>query len=155
MLNTCGLVRRSVYISRYHFSGFSYSITYITCLTIVYPAVDVYPRKQTVPEGKTTNISCKAKGVPLSMLSWKFDGGELSPTAVIMNTSDGSLLQLPNTTKSMEGKYECKATNKTGEENSTSALHVLGLYRLQVVKSDFTKSQADTLVVSRQTFFFA
>ena len=96
--------------------------------------VDVYPRNQTVPEGKTTNISCKATGAPLPKLSWKFDEGELPPTAVIMNTSDGSLLQLPNTTKSMEGRYKCKATNKAGEENSTSTLHVLGLYRLQIVK---------------------
>ncbi|XP_068757938.1 fibroblast growth factor receptor 1-A-like [Montipora capricornis] len=92
---------------------------------VVYPVVDVYPRNQTVPEGKTTNISCKAKGVPLPKLSWKFDEGELPPTAVIMNTSDGSLLQLPNTTKRMEGRYKCKATNKAGEEHSTSTLHVL------------------------------
>ncbi|XP_068747392.1 hemicentin-1-like [Montipora capricornis] len=91
----------------------------------VYPVVEVYPRNQTVPEGKTTNISCEAKGVPLPKLSWKFDKGELSPTAVIMNTSDGSLLQLPNTTKRMEGRYKCRATNKAGEEHSTSILHVL------------------------------
>ncbi|XP_068690792.1 hemicentin-1-like [Montipora foliosa] len=92
---------------------------------VVYPVVDVYPRNQTVPEGKTTNISCKAKGDPLPKLSWKFDEGELPPTAVIMNTSEGSLLQLPNTTKRMEGTYKCKATNKAGEEHSTSTLHVL------------------------------
>ncbi|XP_068713187.1 fibroblast growth factor receptor 4-like [Montipora foliosa] len=92
---------------------------------VVYPVVDVYPRNQTVPEGKTTNISCKAKGEPLPKLSWTFDNGKLPPTAVIMNTSDGSLLQLPNTTKRMEGTYKCKATNKAGEENSTSTLHVL------------------------------
>ncbi|XP_068757949.1 fibroblast growth factor receptor 1-like [Montipora capricornis] len=92
---------------------------------VVYPVVDVYPRNQTVPEGKTTNISCKAKGEPLPKLSWKFDEGELPPAAVIMNTSDGSLLQLPTITKRMEGRYKCKATNKAGEEHSTSTLHVL------------------------------
>ena len=115
--------------------------------------VDVYPRNQTVPEGKTTNISCKAKGVPFPKLSWKFDEGELPPTAVIMNISDGSLLQLPNTSKSMKGRYRCKATNKAGEVHSTSTVHVLGLYRLQVIKSVFNKSQADTLVLSPRTFF--
>ena len=62
-----------------------------------------------------------------------------------MNTSDGSVLQLPNTTKRMEGTYKCKGTNKAGEEHSTSTLHVLGSYRSQVVKSVFNKSQADTL----------
>ena len=103
--------------------------------------VDVYPRNQTVLEGKTTNISCKAKGVPLPKLSWKFDERELPPTAFIMNTSDGSLLQLPNITKRMEGRYTCKATNKAGEEHSTSTLHVLGLYRLQDVKTVFKKSR--------------
>ena len=116
--------------------------------------VDVYPRKQTVPVGKTTNISCKAKGVPRPKLSWRYGEGELSPSAVIMNTSDGSLLQIPNTTKSMEGWYQCKATNKFGENDSMSTLHVLGLYRLEVVKSVFIKSQADTLVLSRQTLIF-
>ena len=115
--------------------------------------VEVYPRNQTVPEGKTTNIICKAKGVPRPKLSWRYGEGELSPSAVIMNTSDGSLLQIPNTTKSMEGWYQCKATNKFGENDSMSTLHVLGLYRLEVVKSVFIKSQADT-VLGRQTFYF-
>ncbi|XP_068759681.1 fibroblast growth factor receptor 1-like [Montipora capricornis] len=92
---------------------------------IAYPVVDVYPRNQTVPEGKTTNISCRAKGEPVPKLSWKFDEGEPPSTALIMNTSDGSLLQLPNTTKFMEGMYNCKGTNMAGEEHSTSTLHVL------------------------------
>ncbi|XP_068713192.1 immunoglobulin superfamily member 10-like [Montipora foliosa] len=116
---------------------------------IVYPAVDIYPREQTVPEGKTTNISCNAKGEPLPNLSWKFDEGELSPTAVIMNTSDRSLLQLPNTTKSMEGTYKCKATNKAGEEVSTSTLHVLEKPTVMISGESY-RLEGDKLILTCQ-----
>ncbi|XP_068759688.1 hemicentin-1-like [Montipora capricornis] len=121
-----------------------------TLHVLVYPVVDVYPRKQTVPEGKTTNFSCKATGVPLPKLSWKFDEGELPPTAVIMNTSDGSLLQLPNTTKSMEGRYKCKATNKAGEEHSTSTLHVLERPTV-VISGESYRLEGDELFLTCET----
>ncbi|XP_068690815.1 contactin-1-like [Montipora foliosa] len=119
---------------------------------IVYPVVDVYPRNQTVPEGKTTNISCKAKGEPRPKLSWKFDEGELPPTAVIKNTSDGSLLQFPNTTKRMEGRYKCKATNEAGEEHSTSTLHVLEKPTVVITGESYQrKLEGDKLTLTCKT----
>ncbi|XP_068757601.1 neural cell adhesion molecule 1-like [Montipora capricornis] len=93
---------------------------------IAAPVVYVSPQSQSVVEGETTNISCKASGVPRPKLSWKFANGELPSDVVIINTSHQSLLQLPNTAKSMEGWYQCKAKNEAGEEYSNSSLHVLG-----------------------------
>ncbi|XP_068712996.1 neural cell adhesion molecule 1-like [Montipora foliosa] len=94
---------------------------------IAAPVVYVSPQSQSVVEGETTNISCKASGVPRPKLSWKFANGELPSDVVIINTSHQSLLQLPNTAKSMEGWYQCKAKNEAGEEYSNSSLHVLGV----------------------------
>ena len=90
--------------------------------------VDVYPRNQTVFEGRPTEMKCTAKGVPRPALSWAFENGELPLDAAISNSSYQSTLQLSKTSKSMEGWYTCKATNKAGEAFSNSSLHVLGLF---------------------------
>ena len=91
------------------------------------PVVYVSPQYQTVVEGETSNISCKASCVPQQKLSRKFENGELPTDAVITNTSNQSLLLLPKTAKNMEGWYQCIAKNKAGEGSSNSTLHVLGL----------------------------
>ena len=90
--------------------------------------VDVYPRNQTVLEGRPTVMNCTAKGFPPPVLSWTFDGGELPPDAAIRNLSDKSILHLSKTSKSMEGWYTCMAENKAGDARSNSTLHVLGLF---------------------------
>ena len=94
---------------------------------LAFPVVDVYPRKQTVPEGGTAEIKCTAKGIPRPELSWTFDDGK-PPPALIRNSSNQSTLQLSNTSKSMEGLYTCKAKNKGCVAFSNSTLHVLGLF---------------------------
>ncbi|XP_044169403.1 vascular endothelial growth factor receptor 3-like [Acropora millepora] len=90
-----------------------------------FPVVDVYPRNQTVLEGRPTTMNCTAKGVPRPTLSWTFDNGELPQDAAISNYSDQSILKLLKTSKSMEGWYTCKAKNKAGDACSNSSLHVL------------------------------
>ncbi|XP_015775123.1 PREDICTED: peroxidasin homolog [Acropora digitifera] len=90
-----------------------------------FPVVDVYPRNQTVLEGRPTVINCTGKGIPRPVLSWTFDDGELPPDAAIRNLCDQSILQLSKTSKSMEGWYTCKAKNKAGDVRSNSTLHVL------------------------------
>ena len=90
--------------------------------------VDVYPRNQTVLEGRPTQIKCSAKGVPRPALSWTFGNGDLPPDAAIRNLSDHSILELSKTSKRMEGWYSCKAKNKAGDAYSNSTLHVLGLF---------------------------
>ena len=90
--------------------------------------VDVYPRNQTVLEGRPTTMNCTAKGVPRPTLSWTFDNGELPPDAAISNSSYQSILHLSKTSKGMEGWYSCKASNKAGNACSNSSLRVLGLF---------------------------
>ena len=90
--------------------------------------VDVYPRNQTVLEGRLAQIKCSAKGVPRPALSWTFGNGDLPPDAAIRNLSDHSILELSKTSKRMEGWYSCKAKNKAGDAYSNSTLHVLGLF---------------------------
>ena len=90
--------------------------------------VDVYPRKQTVLEGRPTVMNCQAEGTPLPVLSWTFNGGKLPPDAAIRNLCNQSILQLSKASKSMEGWYTCKAKNIAGEACSNSSLHVLGLF---------------------------
>ena len=90
--------------------------------------VDVYPRNQTVLEGRPTTINCTVKGAPRPALSWIFDNGELPPDAAISNFSDQFTLKLLKTSKSMEGWYTCKAKNKAGDACSNSSLRVLGLF---------------------------
>ena len=90
--------------------------------------VDVYPRNQTVLEGRPTVISCTATGIPLPVLSWTFNNGESPPNAVIGNSSEQFILQLSKTSKSMEGQYTCEAKNKAGDARSNSTLHVLGVF---------------------------
>ncbi|XP_067023938.1 probable oxidoreductase PXDNL [Acropora muricata] len=92
---------------------------------LAFPVVDVYPRNQTVLEGRPTAMNCTAKGVPRPLLSWAFENGELPSNAAISNSSYQSILYLSKTSKSMEGWYTCKAKNKAGEACSNSSLHVL------------------------------
>ena len=95
---------------------------------LAFPVVDVHPRNQTVLEGRPTVMNCTAKGVPRPALSWTFNNGELLPGAAISNSSDQSILQLLETSKSMEGWYTCKAKNKAGDACSNSSLHLLGVF---------------------------
>ena len=97
-------------------------------LKLAFPVVDVYPRNQTVLEGRPTTMNCTAKGVPRPTLSWTFDNGELPPDAAISNSSYQSILHLSKTSKGMEGWYTCKAKNKAGDACSNSSLRVLGLF---------------------------
>ena len=108
---------------------FSFNCVYIFICELAFPVVDVYPRNQTVLEGRPTVMNCAAKGIPRPVLSWTFNDGELPPDAEIRTFSDQSILQLSKTSKSMEGWYKCKAKNKAGEACSNSTLHVLGLFR--------------------------
>ena len=88
--------------------------------------VDVYPRNQTVLEGRPTVMNCTGKGAPRPALSWTFENGELPSDAAISSFSDQSILHLLKTSKSMQGWYKCKAKNKAGEACSNSSLLVLG-----------------------------
>jgi len=95
----------------------------------VSPQIYVSPRNKSVLEGHSTNFSCKATGVPKPSLSWKFNDGDL-PSGVSENSlGEGSFLELPYTTKQMEGIYKCTAENKANPATSSAHLHVFGKER--------------------------
>ena len=84
------------------------------------------PRNKSVPEDHPTNFSCKATGVPAPTLSWTFNDGDL-PSGVIQTClGERSFLELPNTTKQMEGTYKCTAENKANITSSSAYLRVFG-----------------------------
>ena len=84
------------------------------------------PENQTVPEGRTANFTCKAKGIPRPAVDWSFNDGALPKNASASYSDEGSLLQLSSTTKDMEGIYKCTATNKANATSTTATLGVLG-----------------------------
>ena len=92
----------------------------------VSPQIYVSPRNKSVPEGHPENFSCKATGVPKPTFSWKFNDGYLPSGISQASLSEGSFLELPYTTKRMEGIYKCTAENKANTTTSSAYLHVFG-----------------------------
>ena len=110
-----------------------YSRCYVLCLLItpfvwskVSPQIYVSPRNKSVPEGHPVNFSCKATGVPKPTFSWTFDDGDLPSGINETSHGEGSFLELPYTTKHMEGIYKCTAANKANTTTSSAYLHVFG-----------------------------
>jgi len=90
--------------------------------TKVSPQIYVSPRNKSVSEGRPANFSCKAKGVPKPTLSWTFNYGNLPSGVSQISLGDGSFLDLPYTTKQMEGIYKCTAENKASPTTSSAYL---------------------------------
>ena len=84
------------------------------------------PSNKSVPEGHPANFSCKATGVPEPRLSWTFNDGDLPSGVNQTSLGNGSFLELPSTTKQMEGIYKCTAENKAEAATSSAYLHVFG-----------------------------
>ena len=94
----------------------------------VSPQIIVPPRNQTVPEGETAVLICKATGFPKPAITWTFNDRSLPSLAIEKHTEEGHQLVLQNVTKYMEGTYKCTATNKASRASSTSSLRILGKY---------------------------
>ena len=94
----------------------------------VFPQAIVSPRNQTVPEGKTAKLICKATGMPKPTVTWRFNNGNLPSLAIVNHTEEGYQLVLPNVTKNMQGTFKCTAETKASKASSTSTLRILGKY---------------------------
>jgi len=92
----------------------------------VSPQIYVSPRNKSVLEGHPENFSCKATGVPKPTFSWTFNDGHLPSGINQTSVAEGSFLELPHTTKQMEGIYRCTAENKANKTSSSGYLHVFG-----------------------------
>ena len=69
----------------------------------VSPQITVSPRNQSIPEGKTAKLICKATGFPKPAMTWTFNDGSLPSLAIEKYTKEGYQLLLQNVTKYMEG----------------------------------------------------
>ena len=106
----------------------------------VSPQICVSPRNESVPEGYRANFSCKAAGVPKPTLSWTFNDGDL-PSAVNQTIlGEESFLELPHTTKQMEGIYKCTAENKANTTTSSAYLLVFGTQKLKTGSAQSSSS---------------
>ena len=86
------------------------------------------PSNQTIPEGQSANISCKATGFPKPTLKWAFsEDGDLPQGAVAEYNESRSFLRLKNVSKPMAGTYECTAKNKANSTTATATVRVLGM----------------------------
>ena len=94
----------------------------------VFPQIFVSPRNQSVPEGTTAILICKATGFPKPAITWTFNDRRLPSLAIEKHTKEGYQLVLQNVTKYMEGTYKCTAKNKASRASSTSSLRILGKY---------------------------
>ncbi|XP_078342494.1 fibroblast growth factor receptor 1-like isoform X1 [Oculina patagonica] len=90
----------------------------------VSPQIYLLPRNQYVPEGYPANFRCKARGIPEPALSWNYNDGELPSDVNQTSNKEGSLLELLNTTKDMEGIYKCTAKNTANATTSSASLYV-------------------------------
>ena len=92
----------------------------------VSPQIFVSPRNQTVSEGKTAVLICKATGFSKPAITWTFNDRSLPSLAIEKHTEEGYQLLLQNVSKYMEGIYKCTAKNKARSASSTSSLRILG-----------------------------
>ena len=83
------------------------------------------PRNQSIAEGKTAKLICKATGFPKPAITWTFNDRSLPSLAIEKHTKEGYQLLLQNVAKYMEGTYKCTAKNKASAASSTSSLRIL------------------------------
>ena len=84
----------------------------------------VYPMNAVLTVGSTLNLTCLVSGDPFPHISWFKDGwrnisrahfNERNTSVVIMNLTIGD-----------EGIYECRVTNRAGNDTSTAKVEVQG-----------------------------
>ncbi|XP_022809277.1 peroxidasin homolog [Stylophora pistillata] len=96
----------------------------------VSPRILLSPVNQSVIDGDPVNFTCSASGVPTPNITWTFSGGKLQLGNNQKNFDRDlfmeSFLEMPRTTKEMEGTYKCTAENKANTTSSSATLQVFG-----------------------------
>ena len=91
------------------------------------------PSDQSVLEGESASLSCRASGVPAPTVTWLRNDLEL-PVDVRLNVDDGGTLQLTELRRTDSGVYRCVAANSLGSVSEFARLHVYGLSSLYTQK---------------------
>ena len=79
-----------------------------------------------VSVGVTAVLECHSSINPRPQLSWRKDGGPLTPTGCHFFTADNQLIIIVKVEALDGGQYECEMTNQLGSTLKTSLLTVFG-----------------------------
>lgn len=69
------------------------------------PAITVPPLSQTIEEGDSLQLTCKASGRPSPTITWTKDGKQVAT---------GETLNVPKSKRTDSGVYTCSADNNVG-----------------------------------------
>jgi len=83
------------------------------------------PADQSVLEGASASLQCRASGVPRPTISWQKNDLDL-PVDVRVRVDDDGALQLTELRRTDSGVYRCVASNSLGTVSEFARLHVLG-----------------------------
>lgn len=90
----------------------------------VKPEVKVTPSQIFSVERTTVSFHCVVYGVPLPVISWRFNGGQLPNNSQEVNNS--LIMKDIINTADNEGTYTCVGTSRAGIAESTANLTVWG-----------------------------
>lgn len=109
------------------------------------PSFTITPTDATVDEGEKAIFNCHAMGSPHPHIRWVHNGEyflpphfrthQASETPRVFVNNEGSLV-ITSARKSDEGKYECRASHKTGMVRSSANLFVSDLNPLPIIVID-------------------
>ena len=83
------------------------------------------PSDQSVLEGASATLRCRASGVPRPSVSWLKNDLEL-PVDARLSVDEGGTLQLTALKRTDSGVYRCVASNSLGSVSEFARLHVYG-----------------------------
>ena len=84
----------------------------------------MHPKQAEVISGSRINITCKVKGNPAPLVTWKKSYGALRGT--VKKIQAGTTLSISDVRKQDVGYYICSAKNSVGSSSDTFILSVTG-----------------------------
>ena len=88
------------------------------------PFVKDLPERTILVVGELAILTCEVSGDPEPSVTWSKDGDTNIPRAQLKN--DGRILAIKDVLPIDSGVYECKASNKLGENRSSTTVIVAG-----------------------------
>jgi len=85
------------------------------------PTVRIEPERQTIGQGKSTELKCLATGNPPPKVTWTKAGEDLSSPSI---TVSGNNLMVRNAVVTDRGVYLCSAENSAGSDRASSFLEI-------------------------------
>jgi len=85
------------------------------------PTVSIEPARQTIGQGKDTELRCVATGNPPPRVSWSKAGEDLSSPSLLVT---GNTITVRNAVVADRGVYLCTAENSAGSDRASSFLEI-------------------------------